>query len=213
MMVSRLGEINVAQKGGCGRIGMKTKIAGLGLLFIMAACTGIETQQPRISDSTPALAKPSVSSKPVKTQEISTTTPELLTITVTLAITQAAAGNESQTATPGLKFEQVQPSPEDSSMKKGKVFVDSVSFKNGMLSISGSLPTPCHKLRLVLNDEALKNNTVDLSAYSLRDNSLICIQSLAPFQLDIPLGNLHDGSYTVMINNDGLLTFDWPEKP
>jgi hypothetical protein len=128
----------------------------------------------------------------------------LQTLEVTPVATQTVSGN--------IPFDQVQPSPDDSKMKQGKVFVDQIDFQKGTLMIKGSLPTPCHKLRVGITDPTYANFTINLSVYSLRDDNLICIQSLAPFQLNVPLKNIPDGTYTVKVNNVSQLTFSWTEN-
>jgi hypothetical protein len=191
---------------------MHKNIAGIGLLFILVSCTGTATQQPVTPESAVATPKPSLTLLPTETREFSTKTPEISAKPVYPEITLTSAGNNPQSGVEILQFDDVQPSPEDSSLKKGKVFIEKASFQQGILSIAGSLPTPCHKLRIIFLDPTFEKNIINVTAYSLRDGSLMCIQSLAPFQVDIPLGNLHDGFYTVILNNDGLLKFDWPEK-
>jgi hypothetical protein len=117
-------------------------------------------------------------------------------------------------------FDQVKPSADDDKMTRGKVFIDSVkvlqgsnpSSAGGLLKISGSLPNPCNQLRANLVDPTLSNFTISLEIYSLIDREKICIQSIAPFELNIPLNELKTGSYTVVINQSDFSTFDWPLK-
>lgn len=92
-------------------------------------------------------------------------------------------------------------------MPRGKVFIDSVDFHNGNLILKGNLPNPCYKLRVELPDPTYANNEIKLTVYSLRDKGAICIQSLAPFQTEIPLTNIRGGDYTVTINDAILKKF------
>jgi len=183
---------------------MIKKIAWIGLMFIMASCAGGKSNTAQVVESTNTSSPVIFTATPVIATEIPTRTAVVLP---TLAITPEA----TQTVTGTIPFDQVQPSPDDSKMKQGKVFIDQIDFHLGALIIKGSLPTPCHKLRVELVDPTLANFTVSLSVYSLRDDSLICIQSLAPFQVTIPLKTIPDGTYTVNVNDVSQLTFNWPE--
>jgi hypothetical protein len=184
---------------------MIKKIAWIGLIFIMASCAGGKRSTAQAIESTNTASPTRLTITPVTVMEMPTRTAVVLpTRTVTPEATQTATGN--------IPFDQVQPSPDDSKMTQGKVFLDKIDFHMGTLSILGSLPTPCHKLRVVLSDPTYANFTINLSVYSLRDNSLICIQSLAPFQLSIPINNILDGTYTVKVNDVSQFKFTWPEK-
>jgi hypothetical protein len=184
---------------------MIKKIAWIGLVFIMASCAGGKSNTAQVVESTKTSFPTSLTATPVIVTEIPTRTAEVFP---TLAISPEA----TQTVAGSIPFDQVQPSPDDSKMKKGKVFIDQIDFQEGTLMIKGSLPTPCHKLRVELADPTYANFTVNLSIYSLRDGSSICIQSLAPFQVNIPLNNIPDGTYTVNVNDVSQLNFGWPEK-
>ena len=99
-----------------------------------------------------------------------------------------------------------EPGKGDESMQRGEVFIDSqaVQVVEGdplayELVVSGSLPTPCHELRVMVSvpDE---QNRMDVTIFSLVDPAEICIQILEPFEATIPLGTYPGGTYPVWVN-------------
>jgi hypothetical protein len=75
------------------------------------------------------------------------------------------------------------------------------------ISLSGDLPTPCHQLRVQVN-EPDENNKIDVDAYSVVDPDMICIQVLEPFQASIDLGTFPSGHYSVWVNGELAGEFD-----
>jgi hypothetical protein len=65
----------------------------------------------------------------------------------------------------------------------------------------GSLPTPCHQLRVVI-DEPDDQNQIQVQIYSLVDPNTVCIQVLETFDATIPLGSYASGSYTLFVNGE-----------
>jgi hypothetical protein len=70
-----------------------------------------------------------------------------------------------------------------------------------MLSLSGTLSTPCHHLRAKVNPPDAQNR-IQVEVYSLYDPDEICIQVLQEFETNIPLGSYTKGSYTVWLNGE-----------
>jgi hypothetical protein len=70
-----------------------------------------------------------------------------------------------------------------------------------MLSLSGMLPTPCHRLRVAIS-EPDDNDQINVNVYSLVDPAEICIQVLEKFESNIPLGSYSSGNYTVLVNGE-----------
>ncbi|MBI5300667.1 MAG: hypothetical protein HY868_00910 [Chloroflexi bacterium] len=98
------------------------------------------------------------------------------------------------------------PKPGDDKLQRGNVFLDTsrllstASFPPLLfLELTGSLPTPCHQLRVQVSPPNAKNE-IHVSVYSLADPSAICVQMIAPFSASVPLKNLSPGKYTIWVN-------------
>ncbi|HLE52366.1 MAG TPA: hypothetical protein VI755_09895 [Anaerolineales bacterium] len=114
-------------------------------------------------------------------------------------------------ASPYPGFEQPYPAPwepavGDENLVRGEVFIEEQevivleSFPpQFMLKLSGALPTPCHQLRVKVNDPNPQNQ-VQVEVYSLAKPDEICIQVLKPFEESIPLGSYTSGKYEVLVN-------------
>jgi len=75
------------------------------------------------------------------------------------------------------------------------------------LLLNGSLPTPCHQLRVEVS-EPDGQNRVRVEAYSLVDPNAICVQVLKAFEASIRLGSYASGHYTVWLNGKRVGEFD-----
>jgi hypothetical protein len=73
--------------------------------------------------------------------------------------------------------------------------------------LRGSLPTPCHNLRVAITSPDTDNN-VNLVAYSVADPNEICAQVLQSFDASIPLGSFPPAHYTVSVNGERVGEFD-----
>lgn len=108
------------------------------------------------------------------------------------------------------------PQPGDERLLRGEVYLDShdllilESFPpQYVLTLAGSLPTPCHQLRaVILTNQAA--GRVDVELYSLVDPDVMCIQVLEPFELNLPLGSFETGTYQVYINNENVAEITAP---
>jgi hypothetical protein len=86
------------------------------------------------------------------------------------------------------------PRPGDERLEQGPVFLGSSELvelpsypPRYLLRLRGSLPTPCHLLRVVASrDEARAQILVEV--YSLKDPGAICVQVMTPFETDVALG-------------------------
>lgn len=179
----------------------------------MTSCAGGEANNAQMDDHIKSTS-PSINA-------IETVTPTIMLAPLEPIITETQPKVDSQLvkstneSVPGIEIttiEQAKPASDDSQMKQGKVFIDTVDFENGTLTITGNLPTPCHILRAQINDMEYANQKIDLTLYSLRDENMICIQSLAPFYLLVPLELKREGLYFVEINSEKRFDFYWPEK-
>lgn len=101
-----------------------------------------------------------------------------------------------------------QPQPGDSALARGEVFLDEKALLSLesyppqiVLALAGSLPTPCHALRVVVAPPDAQNR-IQVDVYSVVDPNEICIQVLEGFQQSVPLGSFPAGAYTVWVNGE-----------
>jgi hypothetical protein len=109
---------------------------------------------------------------------------------------------------------QYAPQPSDSSLTRGQVFIQEKGLliresypPQISLTLSGELPTPCHQLRIQVNDPD-ENNKIDVEAYSVVNSDMMCTQVLEPFQASIDLGTFPSGRYSVWVNGELAGEFD-----
>jgi hypothetical protein len=101
-----------------------------------------------------------------------------------------------------------EPAGNEANLSRGEVFITSQELQvkesyplQVSLLITGSLPTPCHQLKVEVS-EPDADNQIAVEAYSLVDPNQNCIQVLKGFEENIPLGSYPDGSYTVVLNGE-----------
>lgn len=106
------------------------------------------------------------------------------------------------------------PRPNDDELLRGEAYVDSVDLLamesyplQFALIIKGSLPTPCHELRALLN-EPFENGKIIVNVYSVADPNAVCAQMLQPFEQTIFLGSFPGQHYTVWVNGKQVAQFD-----
>jgi hypothetical protein len=111
------------------------------------------------------------------------------------------------------------PQPGDSGLLRGEAFVDASSvlilesfppqFK---LSLAGSVPTPCHQLRVALAAPDAQHRIL-VEVYTVVDPDLMCTQVLAPFSATIALEGYAVGpTYRVVVNGAEVGEFT-PQAP
>jgi hypothetical protein len=100
-----------------------------------------------------------------------------------------------------------QPSAQDKNLSRGEAFVNSAELltlesfpPQYMLTLRGSLPTPCHQLRVEVAEPDASNQIV-IEVYSVVDPNQICVQMLEAFEENIPLGSFPTGQYTLTVND------------
>jgi len=103
------------------------------------------------------------------------------------------------------------PIPGDTKWVSGKAFlnVSEVEVKNNnevSLKLAGDLPTPCHKLRVMIS-EADDEKMIHIEVYSVANPEEMCIQVLSPFEVKIPLGFYDEGEYTIVVNGEQIDLF------
>lgn len=120
----------------------------------------------------------------------------------------AAPAANSPAGTPTLP--SYSPAPGDEKLQRANVFLDAkniVSTKSMppqiSLQVSGSLPTPCHKLRIQVAAPNAQNE-IRANVYSVVDPSAICAQMIVPFNANVPLENLTRGNYSLWVNDQSI---------
>ena len=108
------------------------------------------------------------------------------------------------------------PQPGDDQLTRSEVFMDLAASKlettdaqpNEVSAVlAGSMPTPCHQLRIALKP-ADAENKINLEVYSVISPGTNCIQMIQPFQVIFPLGSFSSGHYSVFVNGQLLGEFD-----
>ena len=91
---------------------------------------------------------------------------------------------------------------------RGNVYLDSTEIVlresypvQAVLLIRGSLPTPCHELKVEVSPPDDQNRIL-VSVYSLSDPNQVCIQVLEPFEETAELGRFTQGTYSVWVNGE-----------
>lgn len=105
------------------------------------------------------------------------------------------------------------PSPADSNFIRGKVYLDSLELLTlesfplqFTLALKGSLPTPCHQLRVSVSPPDADNKVI-VDVYSISDPDEMCAQVLEPFEVNFPLGSFPAGRYTLWVNGEMVTEF------
>jgi hypothetical protein len=108
------------------------------------------------------------------------------------------------------------PAPGDAQFDRGNAFVDSAEIivaesfpPQYFLSLRGSLPTPCHTLRVAVSPPAA-GNRIDVDVYSITDPNTMCAQVLEPFEVNVRLGTYPAGTYEVWVNGQPVGEFQAP---
>ena len=106
------------------------------------------------------------------------------------------------------------PLPIDKDLLTDKVYIQSsevpllVNFPPEFgLALHGSLPTPCHFLRVKINPPDEKNN-IYIEVYSVTNPEVVCAQTLQSFDANIPLKNLIPGHYLIWVNGEKISEID-----
>ena len=100
------------------------------------------------------------------------------------------------------------PLPDDKNLTRGnanisdmEVVLSMVEPVQGILQISGELPTPCHQLRADISTPDA-DKVINVEIYTLVDPNTMCTQVIKPFSKEIKLGVLPAGKYTVKVNGE-----------
>jgi hypothetical protein len=174
-------------------------IGGLLLVFLLAACAG---------------GNPPATTSPVDSKDLPAAYPEPGGAYPYPAGDQASPPADQAVVSPPSS-EPLQPYPEpwqpqtaDDNLQRGEAFVSQVDIlvaesfpPQYRLIIKGTLPTPCHQLRVEVAPPD-SQDIIQVSVYSVVDPDAICTQVLAPFETTVPLQGLPSGTYTVVVNGE-----------
>lgn len=106
------------------------------------------------------------------------------------------------------------PQPGDAKLQRGPALVEESGILTlesyplqFQLAVSGTLPDPCHNLRILVHppDDA---NDIAVEVYSVSDPDQICIQVVQPFNAIVSLGSFPSAHYTVTVNGEAAGEFD-----
>lgn len=91
---------------------------------------------------------------------------------------------------------------------RGNVYVDTSRVVKRdtevFLNVSGNLPTPCHEAAW---KTTIKGNAVHVELYSLVDPKVMCVQTLKPVSLSIPIRVTRKGQFQVWLNGKKVGSF------
>lgn len=109
--------------------------------------------------------------------------------------------------------ENYAPMDSDQGMQRGEVYLDEIELLTMesyplqfMLVLKGNLPTPCYQLRIAVSEPDAENR-VNVDVYSIADPDQTCVQVLAPFEVNYPLGSFPAGAYTLWVNGEKVADF------
>jgi hypothetical protein len=165
---------------------MKRLLIALLILTLLAACAPTQTPLPDtpVDSNTPQSSEPPVGLTPRPGDPVSPKTDDTL------------------------------PRPSDSGLVSGAAFIDSIELLTlesyplqFSLALTGSLPTPCHQLRVTVNPPDAEKN-IYVEVYSVTAPDAICATMLQPFTENVPLGSFPAGHYTVWVNGEKVAEFD-----
>jgi hypothetical protein len=96
--------------------------------------------------------------------------------------------------------------PTEGDRSVGPVFVDQTELLSLMtypvqvvLHVQGNLPDPCHKPVWSVTGPG-SSGRIDVELHSEGPAEEVCIQLVAPLDVQIPLGTFQQGSYSVWLN-------------
>lgn len=107
------------------------------------------------------------------------------------------------------------PSLDDAALSKGPVILNSIglmvmtSYPDQIaLSLDGSMPSPCHQLRIKVLPFTPGSGRVDVEVYSVFDREQVCQSVLQIFNENVPIGRFPPGLYELYVNGALVGTFN-----
>jgi hypothetical protein len=125
-------------------------------------------------------------------------------------------GHPPATATPNFPQNDFRPQPTDELLQRDQVTLDlphsqvvaiGKSPVLASLNLKGSLPDPCHQLRIVGTRDDVKKQ-INLEVYSVFTPGKACTTVTKPFNVTIALGDYAGGHYYVYENGQIVGDFD-----
>jgi len=118
--------------------------------------------------------------------------------------------NPQETIMPNLYF----PKEIDSKLSRSIVYLDSIQINvmesyplQFSLQMLGSLPTPCHQLRVNITPPD-KDKRILIDVYSIVNPENMCVEMLEDFDVTIPLGSFPSGHYSIWVDGSQVSEFD-----
>ena len=104
--------------------------------------------------------------------------------------------------------DDILPRASDKQLKQSKVYIEGSEIilmetypVQAQIHIWGNLPTPCNKLRASVQ-EPDEEKRIHVMVYSVVNPDTMCIQVIAPFDINVPIGNYTEGNFTVWLNGE-----------
>jgi hypothetical protein len=180
--------------------------------FVLLAALVSACAAPTAEVETPVVTQPPASPYPAPQQAVNQPT---ATSVYPGPDDPTSSDTETQEPVEGGDSEYA-PAPGDEDLTRGVVHLDLESSEILVMEsfpvqvnviLRGSLPDPCHELRVVPS-EPDRDNNIELEVYSLADPSVACITVIEPFEATISLGSFPQGTYTIEVNGEVLGEFD-----
>lgn len=138
----------------------------------------------------------------------------ILALSACATAAQPPRNESSHTETPSTpQKSNFIPSPVDSKLIRGNVYLDSIELLTlesfplqFTLALQGSLPTPCHQLRVSVSPPDTDHKVI-VDVYSISNPDEMCAQALEPFEVNFPLGSFPAGGYTLWVNGEMVTEF------
>ena len=122
---------------------------------------------------------------------------------------------------PGIKFPGVEnpysPHETDSSLQRDRVTLESKELlvqeshpPKYTLALRGTLPTPCHELRVAIEEPGV-DHQINLEVYSVVDPNAVCIQIISKLDVKIDMNDYPSGKYSVWVNGEKVGEMEVPE--
>lgn len=189
------------------------------VVVLLTACSGVEMVPAPQSTPAPTRAIPATQAvPPAQAQPAGKETPALIA-----PFDETPNPHPDDQVKPhptGLMAQQPLPSfdpqPGDAKLQQGPAFVDHselVSLSDSpyrlALHITGSLPTPCHQLRVKV-DQPDRDRQVAVSVYTVVNPDMVCTQVIKPFEISVPVPAYPAGNYQAVVNGQKVGDFTMP---